>query len=112
MKDQTRNIHPSGIKVSGHHSFVATFMKIVEKDKVRTRKWIEMLEKLGYKAAHPDDGWNDRENKEIHLCYPYFRYEIKVGDKIALGDPDKYKSVKVIGIRKGLIGDMDYFQYA
>ena len=51
------------------------------------RAWITRLREQGAKAAHPDDGWVDRERNRIHLTYPQFDDGVRVGDLLALGWP-------------------------
>ena len=47
-------------------------------------KRISYFRSINIKAAHPDDGWVDRENNTVILEYPIFQDEISVGDKIVL----------------------------
>lgn len=51
------------------------------------REWIESLRAQGVKAAHPDDGWVDRERNAVTFTYPQFNDGAGVGDLIALGWP-------------------------
>ena len=60
-------------------------------------EWIADLRRRGVKAAHPDDGWVDREAGTIHLCYPLFNDGLSVGDLLALGYPgNKTRIVRVV----------------
>lgn len=52
-----------------------------------TREWIDKLRALGVKAAHPNDGWVDRDLNRVHLTYPHFAGRLEVGDLLALGSP-------------------------
>jgi len=70
----------------------------------RQKTWIELLRQIGVTAAHPDDGWVDRHNNEVILCYPRFNDGLKVGDVLALGDCDNYRLVKIIEHRIGWLG--------
>lgn len=58
------------------------------------------LRKEGFKAAHPNDGWVDRENNIITLCYPQFNDGVGVGDKMMLGraddKPEKLRPVLLV----------------
>ena len=65
--------------------------------------WITQLRSDGVKAAHPDDGWVDREKNTIHFAYPQFDDGVKVGDRIALGWPDKWRIVTVTGREDGIL---------
>lgn len=47
--------------------------------------WVEHLRRCGLKAAHPDDGWVDREANTLRFSYPQFYDNPQVGDLIALG---------------------------
>ena len=77
--------------------------------------WVDSLIRRGIKAAHPDDGWVDREENKVVFCYPQFRMQVNVGDLIALGWPDKYRIVRVTGLRR-LITALDnsdkWFEYS
>lgn len=68
-------------------------------------KWIASLRGDGIKAAHPDDGWVDRQNNTVHFAYPDFDDGVEVGDRIALGWPDEWRIVKVVGVKEGLFGN-------
>jgi hypothetical protein len=62
--------------------------------------WIEKLRAEGIKAAHPDDGWVNRENNSVFFMYPQFDDGIKDGELLALGWPDKYRVVKSIEVKR------------
>lgn len=49
--------------------------------------WIAELRAKGVKAAHPDDGWVDREASVLTLVYPQFNDGVSPGDLVALGWP-------------------------
>lgn len=58
------------------------------------------LRAQGVKAAHPDDGWVDRQCNSVQFVYPAFDDGVQVGDLIALGWPwPGYRLVRVIGIQ-------------
>jgi hypothetical protein len=60
--------------------------------------WIEDLRGQGIKAAHPDDGWVDRQRNTIHLAYPQFNDGLAVGELLALGWPgDAMRVVRIVG---------------
>ena len=82
------------------HPFAKHFKKICMNNYNKTTEWINKLIAEGYKAAHPDDGWVDRERNEVYLCYPHFDIGVDVGDKIVLGCSEKYRVVKITGKRK------------
>jgi hypothetical protein len=77
-----------------------------------TYRWIEALRKRGIKAAHPDDGWVDRENNEVQLVYPQFNDGVEIGDTIALGWPwDKTRLVTVTDTRVGILSRAIYYKF-
>lgn len=61
------------------------FNKAKEETDKDKREWIDSLRRAGYKAAHPNDGWVDRERKRVHFVYPYFDDGAGVGDRVMLG---------------------------
>lgn len=76
-----------GSRVSGQAEHVARSVAI-DRDMAREeREWIASLRAKGVKAAHPDDGWVDRDVNRVHLCYPQFDDGLEVGDVLALGWP-------------------------
>lgn len=81
----------------------------------KEKEWIAALRAQGVKAAHPNDGWVDREKKEVFFCYPQFNDGAKEGDIVALGwpsdPPGKTKFARLIGHRKGYISDMTHWQF-
>lgn len=98
-----------GEKVSGSRSFVAAFQEITEKAEERERLWVEGLRAMGVSAAHPDDGWHNREEKFFQLAYPCFNEGIEVGSQVALGDADEYLVVKIREKRKGMFSSTKFF---
>ena len=76
------------------------YYKIVAKIKIDEQIWIEKLRADGVKACHPNDGWVDRENNKIHLCYPLFNDGVGVGDKIMLGWVNDKKSERLVEVTK------------
>lgn len=88
---------------SGEPRLVARWAEICTKAQRQEDEWIEQLRSKGVKAAHPDDGWVDRVNNTIHFAYPQFDDGAGAGDKIALGWPDEYRIVTIIGEANGLI---------
>ena len=69
-------------------------------------KWCDELKGQGVKAAHPDDGWVDREKNSVYFAYPHFDLGVQVGDLIALGwHFDKTRIVEVVEIKdEGILG--------
>ena len=78
-------------------------------------EWVAALRHIGVKAAHPDDGWVNRETNEVYLCYPQFNDGLQAGDRLALGhgwSGEKQRIVTVIG-KRALILDpsMIYWKF-
>src|SRR5690606_12785486 len=73
--------------------------------------WIKELRKKHIKAAHPDDGWVNRDENYINFCYPHFRDTIKVGDLILLGWHwnENNRVVEIIKIEKTMFNLTNYF---
>jgi hypothetical protein len=77
---------------------------IAEQMEAEQTQWIADLRAAGVKAAHPDDGWVDRQENYVRLVYPQFDDGIVVGDIIALGWPQRHRTtpqhrlVKVVRI--------------
>lgn len=84
--------------VYGPPEVVALWHDICDKQETTKRDWIAKLRAKGVKAAHPDDGWVDRENSTVCFCYPQFDDGPQVGDRIALGWPDGHRVVIVTAI--------------
>ena len=89
--------------VSGDPDAVATFASISRSMESDQNAWIASLRAAGVKAAHPDDGWVDRERDTVFFCYPQFDDGVAIGDLIALGWPQwnstkpQHRIVRVIG---------------
>ena len=92
-------------------SFYKIFSDIVIEDKCHIRKWIDNLQQRGICAAHPDDGWVNRNTNEVIMTYPYFCKNLKVNDIIVLGDYRKYRVVRIIAIREAYIGNFKYYKF-
>jgi hypothetical protein len=94
--------------VSGQSEFVSVFRRLAESMESDERSWIAALRQLGVKAAHPDDGWVDRELNTVFFAYPQFDDGVSVGDVIALGWPawndgeSRTRLVRVTGRTVGL----------
>lgn len=89
---------------SARPDMVARWAKICHEAHDRDEAWIAMLRREGIKAAHPDDGWVDRENNTVHFAYPQFNDGAGIGDKIALGwASDKWRIVTITGRADGLL---------
>lgn len=81
------NLPFTGGTVSGDPEAVARAVKIDKDMAAQQRAWIAQLRADGVKAAHPDDGWVDREKNAVSLCYPQFNDGLDIGDRLALGWP-------------------------
>ena len=85
--------------MSGPPDAMARWAEICHEDDRKEDKWIESLRAEGVKAAHPDDGWVDREADSVHFAYARFDDGVNVGDMIALGCADKWRIVTVTEIK-------------
>lgn len=73
--------------------------------------WIEELQRQGISAAHPDDGWVNKEKNYFSLVYPQFNTGVQIGSIVALGNATKYRLIKVTRIVSTIqfAGDKYYF---
>ena len=86
---------------------MAAWVDGVNKAQTAESEWIKNLRIEGYKAAHPNDGWVNREENKIHLAYPQFNDGLQVGDKMMLGwASGNERPIRITGIEKGLL---DYY---
>lgn len=86
-----------GSTVSGEPRVVAAAALRERAYYERERQWCDELREAGIRAAHPDDGWVDRDANTVHFAYPQFAGRVEPGDLIALGQPDDYRVVRVTG---------------
>jgi hypothetical protein len=93
--------------------FAATWARIVAESKASMSAWVAMLREQGIKAAHPDDGWVDRNKNTVHFAYPNFGgdHSVKEGSLIALGRPDKWRIVRITGCRDSILGSMRWWSF-
>lgn len=106
-------VGPQGERVSSNgstagDSFVALYAKVCAEDREQERQWIASLRLQGVKAAHPDDGWIDRKKSLLHFAYPQFNDGAAPGDLVALGWAEKWRIVKLLGVKDGLFGFRQY----
>ncbi|QVW28940.1 hypothetical protein [Bacillus phage SWEP1] len=87
-----------GLCKSNNAEFIHTWNETGKRMEEEKRQWISDLRSQGVKAAHPDDGWVDREKDTVFFCYPHFNDYPQIGDTIALGWSDKWRLVKVVNI--------------
>ena len=97
--------------VTGRPDLVSKWHEICDKQERDKREWCERLRREGIKAAHPDDGWVDREDNYLIFAYPQFRDKVEIGDQIALGWPNKWRIVRVTQIddTHGALGLTRYY---
>lgn len=89
------------IAVSGRADIVSLYHSIENNAQKEQEEWVKMLRDSGVKAAHPDDGWVNRQINAIQPCYPQFNDGVEEGDVIALGWPAKYRLVRIVGVSYG-----------
>jgi hypothetical protein len=93
--------------MSGSPDAMAIWAEICHEADRKEDKWIEALRADGVKAAHPDDGWVDREADSVYFAYARFNDGASVGDRIALGCADRWRIVTVTEIKDvGLVMPM------
>lgn len=102
-----------GLCHSNNSNLIDTWNKIVAERERKTKEFCNYLISVGVKALHPDDGWVDRKKNTVFLSYPSFKLDIAVGDKIALGNYEKYRIVEVVEIIPYTIclGESNRFKY-
>jgi hypothetical protein len=105
-----------GLCQTSNPGFAQLWADICIEGERKEKEWIAALRSHGVKAAHPNDGWIDREKNELHFCYPQFNDGAGIGDIVALGwasdAPGKTKFVRLTGCRKmGFISDMIRWQF-
>ena len=89
--------------VTGQLGAVSLFADVAAGMERNQDSWIAALRAAGVRAAHPDDGWVDREENTVYFCYPQFDDGVAVGDLIALGWPQwgsekpQHRVVRVTG---------------
>jgi hypothetical protein len=76
---------------------IADHFASIDRMEAKENEWIKALQAQGIKAAHPDDGWVNRAENYITLCYPSFDDGLEVGSKLVLGSSlrDKYRVVEI-----------------
>ncbi len=83
---------------SGRPDLVARWTQICHEAHDLEVAWLSMLRREGIKAAHPDDGWVNRQKNTVHFAYPQFDDGAGIGDRIALGwASDKWRIVTIMG---------------
>lgn len=102
-------IDKSGISIRSNGSdigndFMLGFPEIFRESNRKEKEIIRKIKETGAKACHPNDGWvkRDEDGKPLEaiFCYPDFRYEIEIGDLIALREGDRRFSLhRVTGWR-------------
>ncbi len=94
-----------GLVTTSSPEFAKTWADACRQGQVEQDNWIAALRAEGVKAAHPDDGWVDRERNEVRPSYPQFNDGVAVGDVIALGWPSRHRLVRVTSVGTyGVIG--------
>ena len=97
LRDHVPSKYVEGL--SGRSWLMKDFDALALEQKIDRQKWINLLRSLGIKAAHPDDGWVNREENSIRFAYPSFNDHPRVGDLIVLGSPSS-KTAKIVRVIK------------
>ena len=96
MSDHVEHTFSCGSVVRGTPEMVALSARIDAHMQGEAADATRYLREQGVKAAHPDDGWVNREKNTVRLEYPLFNDKPQVGDLIGLGQPWKtYRLVRV-----------------
>lgn len=96
-----------GLVTTSNPGFAKVWAATCRDVQVEQDAWIVGLRAYGVKAAHPDDGWVDRDHNQLYPRYPQFNGGVTVGDIIALGWPDQYRLVRVTGfLQNAWLGQM------
>lgn len=90
-------------------AFCKIFQKVGTESEQQKREWLKLLTDLGVAAAHPDDGWVDRKENSVILCYSYFWYDPQPDDIIVLGNYEQWRQVVVIKVEKSKFGITRYY---
>lgn len=100
------SLDSGGTLQTNNYAFIEHMQNYEISARKKLSKWIDELREKGYKAAHPNDGWVDREKKEIHFLYPQFNDGVKIGSKVMLGwdDNSHLRPIEIIGKRESLLG--------
>jgi hypothetical protein len=81
--------------IGGSSSFRQVWVEQCTDMQRKNDEWVTALRNQGIKAAHPDDGWVDREKNRVQFSYPQFNDGADVGDVIALGYDWKWRLVRL-----------------
>ena len=104
----------SEVKVSGDAKFVMLWAEICRNQELEKAEWVDMLRSNGIKAAHPNDGWINRERDYLTFQYPQFNDGADIGDLVMLGWPstkeDKLLLVRLTKKHKSLFS-VDSFDF-
>jgi hypothetical protein len=76
-------------------AFLAGFVQISRADAASSATWVARLRAQGIAAAHPDDGWVDREQHSVLLINPYYADSLEVGGLLVLGDQRRWRVVRL-----------------
>lgn len=91
------------------NSFAAHFLATCARIDAEEQAWCQRLRDEGIAAAHPDDGWVDRQKNTVRFAYPHFHARpIEAGAKVALGWPDKYRIVEITKVETGILDSKIY----
>lgn len=118
IREQRRAEMRGAMSVSPYFSGGADFMKnwhkIISDGARQEEQWVAELQACGVVAAHPNDGWVDREKNTFHLAYPQFNDGVLVGSLVCLGQPfeqDKNRIVRVTSIKENALADWPRYSF-
>lgn len=102
------------IEVRGDPKFISLWNQICQEREDEERLWIADLRSKGFKAAHPNDGWVNRETNEVFFSYPQFNDGADIGDLVMLGWPWKngnHRPIRLTGKSVSVLGNMTYWTF-
>lgn len=100
--------------VRGSKEGVALWHQVCDEMETKQTNWVKSLRDAGIKAAHPNDGWVNRDSNELFFAYPQFNDGACIGDLVMLGWPTDEKSqrlVRLIGKRETSLGMMTWWKF-
>lgn len=80
----------------GTHAFAQHFRDACDALQAAHDAWVSTLRGQGVRAAHPDDGWVNREHNTVAFVFPYFNDGLAPGDMVALGTHAGHRIVRLV----------------
>ena len=97
--------------VSGNYQDSILWNEICNSYDSEQAEWVETLRAEGFKAAHPNDGWIDRENNTLRFMFAQFNDGAGVGDLVMIGRHGRNGSRRPVRITGMVDGYSDRFNF-